>query len=454
LPGRSILGENGADPAIGLEVSEEALLPFLLAARATVCMPESRPVFAEGLASSYEAFLHTRQPDAGLDSDTEQIDTVRINEAAEWYLMELHRALPPRDLQLSARHPKVYATVKRVLEAWRQGEKVVIFCHFIQTGRTLRRVISGRMHDEICRLGGEKLRCSPKRAAILLQRISRRFFDTDWPVRRACDDEISALLKDYPRLAQHALLHDTIRRYVRTPSFLVRFLPLTRRGLKPAAVRRAFRRETGLRDVLKTFLDFLQEQCTLKECQDYIEAVTKIQTGDMTGREVKNSFEVDELAGQSRRDLLLPNVRLVNGDTGPETRQRLMLTFNSPFFPEILISSNVLAEGVDLHRYCRYVIHHDLDWSPSILEQRTGRLDRIGAKVERCGEPIHIYLPYVAETQDEKMYRVVMDRERWFGVVMGEKFSMDARSTDKLAQRIPLPPSVAKELAFRLEVTR
>jgi hypothetical protein len=63
-----------------------------------------------------------------------------------------------------------------------------------------------------------------------------------------------------------------------------------------------------------------------------------------------------------------------------------------------------------------------------------------------------VYLPYLSETQDEKQYRVVMDRERWFSVVMGEKFKVDARTTEKLAQRIPLPPSVASELAFRLEV--
>ena len=44
-----------------------------------------------------------------------------------------------------------------------------------------------------------------------------------------------------------------------------------------------------------------------------------------------------------------------------------------------------------------------------------------------------VFLPYVAETQDAKMYRVVIDREPWFDVVMGEKFSVDARTTDKLA---------------------
>ena len=86
------------------------------------------------------------------------------------------------------------------------------------------------------------------------------------------------------------------------------------------------------------------------------------------------------------------------------------------------------------------------------LANRTGRIDRIGAKVELCGQSIHVYIPYIAETQDEKMYRVVMDRERWFSVVMGERYKADTRTTEKLAQRVPLPPSLANELAFRLEV--
>jgi superfamily II DNA/RNA helicase len=129
-----------------------------------------------------------------------------------------------------------------------------------------------------------------------------------------------------------------------------------------------------------------------------------------------------------------------------------MLTFNSPFFPEVLVASSVMAEGVDVHRFCRYVIHHDLCWNPSTLEQRTGRIDRIGAKVEWSGLAIRVYLPYLAETQDEKMYRVVLDRERWFSVVMGEQFRTDTRTTDSLARRVPLPDSLAQKLAFRLEV--
>ncbi len=56
-----------------------------------------------------------------------------------------------------------------------------------------------------------------------------------------------------------------------------------------------------------------------------------------------------------------------------DVRVRRMRTFNTPFFPDVLVCSEVMGEGVDLHRFCRHVIHHDLAWNPSDIEQRTGR---------------------------------------------------------------------------------
>jgi hypothetical protein len=67
---------------------------------------------------------------------------------------------------------------------------------------------------------------------------------------------------------------------------------------------------------------------------------------------------------------------------------------------------------------------------------------------------VEVYLPYIAKTQDEKMYRVVMDRERWFKVVMGERYKMDARTTEKMAERILLPEEAAEAMAFDLSVCR
>jgi len=458
LPGDAIVtGTHGTDR--GIEVSGAQLLPFLLAARATFHSPESRPVFAEGLASSYATFLETRKGRSIVALTDGDDDPIEVNSksdiAGEWYLDQLEKSLP-KGHGSSALHPKLRATALRVMGEWRRGEKVLVFCHYIRTGHVLQEFISGLMRTEIRELGSKKFGCRPEQVEAQLESLGRRFFDKDSPASRTCNREVGLLLESYPSLAPHrARLLAVSRKYIRTPSFLVRYFPpLKRNRVDEASIQGAFLEPDGsglsLRQILNGFFSFLDVQCGEEELRAYLDAIERLQTGAISGHEVKKSFAEDELDRNSGR--LMPNVRLANGSTSADTRRRLMLTFNSPFFPEVLVASNVLAEGVDLHRFCRYVIHHDLCWSPSTLEQRTGRVDRIGAKVEQCGEPIIVYLPYIAETQDEKMYRVVTDRERWFSVVMGHKFATDARTTEHLAQRIPLPETVAKPLALRLEV--
>jgi len=471
LPGEGILDDTRPEQVEGLPVKKEALLPFLLAARASHRMGASRPLFAEGLASSYEAFLHTRSLlggqkgqglSAGVDAD-EHHDDFRFQKednglgSMVWYLDQLRDALPADSRRLSEHHPKVAATVRRAVQLWESGEKVVVFCHWIETGKTLRRQISAAIAMRIREKGAGQLGCAPEEVDEVLDKIGKRFFDVDSPVRLASDAEVERLLQKYEALRpDRDLIKEVVRRVLRTPAFLVRFFPLNAGRLSEEDALRGFAKPDAsgmtLEQLLKEFFQFLVERCGDKERELYLKAVSSIQTGSFL-RHVSEGASV-EPEDVEHPDYVLPNVRLVNGSTKPDTRQRLMLAFNTPFFPEILISSRVLAEGVDLHRNCRFVIHHDLCWNPSDLEQRTGRIDRIGAKAEVCGHPIHVYMPFVGETQDEKMYRVVMDRERWFGVVMGENYKLDPATTEKLATRLPLPMSAARDLAFHLEVWR
>lgn len=461
--GRSIILDVPEDDKRGIVVSGEALLPFLLAARATSHAPDSRPVFAEGLASSYEAFLHTRRgkvqgdgkAEKAIDADDDEVHGVDVNNAMTWYLDRLESLLP-RDGAAEVGHPKVAATVQRAVDIWRKGEKAVVFCHYIATGRILRQRISEAIQSEICSLGAKKLGCTLDEVGAQLVSVGKRFFDEDSPIRRACDTEAEGLIAKFAELQCHkGELIEIVRRNVRTPSFLVRFFPLESDRLDEKAMQVAFESPDlsglTLRKLLRQFFTFLVERCGELDRGRYIEAVKRIQTGSHPGVDVTKEYEDDELQG-ARPEQLVPNVRLVNGTTRSDTRQRIMLTFNTPFYPEILVASSVLAEGVDLHLNCRYVLHHDLCWNPSTLEQRSGRVDRIGAKAEVAGQSIHIYIPFIAETQDEKMYRVVMDRERWFSVVMGEDYKVDVRATEKLANRVPFPAAAASELAFELGV--
>jgi hypothetical protein len=79
-------------------------------------------------------------------------------------------------------------------------------------------------------------------------------------------------------------------------------------------------------------------------------------------------------------------------------------------------------------------------------------VDRIGAKAEMVSKPIEVFLPYIGGTHDEKQYRVVMDRERWFQILMAEEYRTDESYTEKTAERIPLPVAAAEALAFDLSV--
>jgi len=339
------------------------------------------------------------------------------------------------------------------VDLWRRGEKVLIFCHYRATGRALRQHVSTLLEEEIVRLGREKLP-NLNRVDVLnrLEAIGKRFFDSDSPLRREVTEVLEGILAPFGESLSHdrERIIDVVRRFLRTPSFLVRYFALDRSD-DPAAFVEALdeQDESGLslRQKVSDFCSFLSTRCIAEERTANLDALEKIQTGSHLGKEVGAAFDPGE---GSVDTALLPNVRLANGDVRDETRRRLLLTFNTPLFPEVLIASSVLAEGVDLHLSCRYVIHHDLCWNPSTLEQRSGRVDRIGSKAERVRQSINLFLPYVAATQDEKMYKVVRDRERWFQIVMGEKYEADELATDRRAERVDLPIQLQTQLSLHL----
>ncbi|MBW7898654.1 ATP-dependent helicase HepA [Candidatus Brocadiaceae bacterium B188] len=459
--GKSMISENDECLTEGLKITGTSLLPFLLSARLVALNPETRPFFSEGLASSYEAFRNTRKHRQNIrPTDSDDDDGAFFNPeddpTVEWYLHQLDKSLPPNDSSYYVQHPKVKATVDKVIDLWLQGEKVLVFCHYVATGKVLRQYISEAMRNKIRELGAIKIGCEPGEIMERLETIGTRFFDQDSRLRLATNKKVVRMIQTYHVLQTYEReILDIVRRYLRTPTFLVRYFPLEKTKLDELDYEAIFHVKDNsgfsLQELLTHFFDFLQNHCGEAERRSFVDALLSIQTGSFMSVDIAKAYTEDELQGE-KSERLLPNVRLINGTTKQETRQKIMLTFNTPFYPDVLVTSSVMAEGVDLHLNCRYVIHHDLCWNPSTLEQRTGRVDRIGAKVEKCGKPIHVYLPFISETQDEKMYRVVMDRERWFKVVMGEKYKLDAKTTEKLASRIPFPEEAAEELMFNLSV--
>lgn len=67
----------------------------------------------------------------------------------------------------------------------------------------------------------------------------------------------------------------------------------------------------------------------------------------------------------------------LHGGMLPEARRAALAAFTDGS-ARILIATDAAAEGLNLHHRCRWVVHYELPWSASRLEQRTGRVDRLG----------------------------------------------------------------------------
>jgi superfamily II DNA or RNA helicase len=71
------------------------------------------------------------------------------------------------------------------------------------------------------------------------------------------------------------------------------------------------------------------------------------------------------------------SVVCLNGSMGMEERKEVQKRFSEDI--RIMISTDAGGEGLNL-QFCHVIINFDLGWRPMALEQRIGRLDRIGQK--------------------------------------------------------------------------
>lgn len=72
------------------------------------------------------------------------------------------------------------------------------------------------------------------------------------------------------------------------------------------------------------------------------------------------------------------------GDTNaPGQRSAQARKFRMPGYPLVLVSTNVFQEGEDLHLFCDSVVHYGVSGSPVSIEQKNGRVDRVGSLAQR-----------------------------------------------------------------------
>ncbi len=99
----------------------------------------------------------------------------------------------------------------------------------------------------------------------------------------------------------------------------------------------------------------------------------------------------------------------------------------------VLLSSEVASEGVDL-QFCRVLINYDLPWNPMKVEQRIGRIDRLGQNADKISIRNLCYADTIDHRIHERLFLRLGIFEKALGgmeAILGEKIK--DLSTDLLS---------------------
>ncbi|MBO5658665.1 MAG: DEAD/DEAH box helicase family protein [Duodenibacillus sp.] len=106
-------------------------------------------------------------------------------------------------------------------------------------------------------------------------------------------------------------------------------------------------------------------------------------------------------------------VRRVDGDLPREERLDRIESFKRGDF-DILLSSEVASEGLDL-QFVSCLVNYDLPWNPARIEQRIGRIDRIGQKADKITIVNFVY----ANTVESRIHERLLERLNIYKAALG-----------------------------------
>ena len=112
-------------------------------------------------------------------------------------------------------------------------------------------------------------------------------------------------------------------------------------------------------------------------------------------------------------------VVVIHGGLGRGERLRVQEVFRYDPEVQVLLATDAAAEGINLQR-AHLMVNYDLPWNPNRLEQRFGRIHRIG-QTEVC----HLWNLVADETREGDVYRTLLDKlERARRALGGQVFDV------------------------------
>lgn len=133
-------------------------------------------------------------------------------------------------------------------------------------------------------------------------------------------------------------------------------------------------------------------------------------------------------------------VSIFNGQMSLDEKEEAVRSFKAQ--DQVLISTEAGGEGRNF-QFCHLMVNYDLPWNPMRVEQRIGRLDRIGQK-----HPVRIYNLFCEGTVEERVLEVLDQRIGLFQESVG---SLDPilGDVERDIERLVLSDAAAFDATFR-----
>ena len=126
---------------------------------------------------------------------------------------------------------------------------------------------------------------------------------------------------------------------------------------------------------------------------------------------------LEYLAGRIRDRTGEPeSVAIIHGSVPRDRRRATIAAFNDDPTVRFLLANDAAGEGVNLQRGAHLMVNYDLPWNPNRLEQRFGRIHRIG-QTEVC----HLWNLVASETREGAVYQRLLEKLETARATLGGK---------------------------------
>ncbi|MCW8139457.1 MAG: DEAD/DEAH box helicase, partial [Planctomycetota bacterium] len=134
------------------------------------------------------------------------------------------------------------------------------------------------------------------------------------------------------------------------------------------------------------------------------------------------------------------------GNPKEDERERRRNRFQHDPSVRVMLSSEVGSEGLDF-QFAHVVINYDLPWNPMVVEQRIGRVDRIGQRSDK----VLIYSLALRGTVDDRIHARLLDKINIYRTSIGDLESILGKTVHDLREVVFCRHLTAAEQLARVD---